>query len=110
MSLKEFCDTFNAKWKRGDEPNSYDLELAWRTYKRDTTYHPIRLVPHLTTKKANPKMHKYFLLYCKHLSLWLIPCKNIIDLLPQSNMLATEFANLTEEGEAEYWKKRYYGD
>ena len=52
----------------------------------------------LSEKNANPKSPKFWL-YCKHLCLWLIPCRTINDLLPAEN--------LSQEQLQDHWTIKY---
>ena len=54
--------------------------------------------PHLSERNANPKSPKFWL-YCKHLCLWLLPCKTINDLLPAED--------LPQEQLQDYWTIKY---
>ena len=52
----------------------------------------------MTEKQANPKSRTFWL-YCKHLCLWLIPCRKIGDLLPDSD--------LSPDALQDYWTVQY---
>ena len=98
MSVKEFCDRFNVNWRKGNDDSTCCLHLSERRDRTESMYYPIRMKPHLTERNANPNSPRYWL-YCKHLCLWLIPCKTIADLMPQSNL---------EEAQLEvYWINKY---
>ena len=100
LCLKEFCDKFNSHLTSSEKEGGTWLHLSSRkTQKIDSSFHyPIRLTPHLNEKNANPKSPKYWL-YCKHLCLWLLPCKNIRDLLPNPE--------LSEDELKIYWINKY---
>ena len=98
MSLMEFCDRYETKFVKDPETNDNILYLSLRRDQFAGIHNAIRLVPHLTAAKANPKNKKYWL-YCRHLSLWLIPCAFLTDLLPNSSL---------EEKELErYWIDKF---
>ena len=98
MSVKEFCDRFNVNWRKGNDDSTCCLHLSERRDRTESMYYPIRMKPHLTERNANPNSPRYWL-YCRHLCLWLIPCKTIADLMPESNL---------EEAELEvYWINKY---
>ena len=85
LSLKEFCDRFETKFVK--DPDSHE-EILYLSFRRDQfagVHNAIRLVPHLSTARANPK-HKKYWIYCKHLCLWLIPCASLKDLLRNSSL------------------------
>ena len=92
MSLKEFCDRFEAKWSKAPESNTSCLHLTIRRESFSDTHYPIRLVPHLSCARANPRSAKYWM-YCKHLCLWLLPCKTIRELLPDPSLEDKELAD-----------------
>ena len=100
MSLKEFCDKFNSKLSKLPGQEDIRLQISLRmAQKRDNSFHyPICLTPHLTEKQANPKSRTFWL-YCKHLCLWLIPCRKIGDLLPDSD--------LSPDALQDYWTVQY---
>ena len=52
-------------------------------------HYPVRLVPNLTSARANPNSNKHWL-YCKHICLWLIPCNTINELFPESSLEGKE--------------------
>ena len=98
ISLREFCDRFESKICKIPETNDRCLHLTIRRETFSDIHHPIRLIPHLSTARANPKSAKYWM-YCKHLCLWLTPCKVIKDILPN--------VALTDKDLENYWIDRY---
>ena len=100
MCLKEFCEKFNSNLSNPSGEEQSRLHLSLRTaQKNDSTFHyPIILVPHLSEKNANPKSPKYWC-YCKHLCLWLLPCRTINELIPADD--------LSPEQLQDYWTIKY---
>ena len=98
MSLKEFCDRFEAKWAKQSDTETSSLHLTIRSETFGNTHKPIRLVPHLSCARANPRSAKYWL-YCKHLCLWLMPCRSIRELLPDPS--------LEEKDLEDYWIDKF---
>ena len=92
MSLKEFCDRYEGNWAKDTETNEKVLYLIARREVFNDIHHPVRLVPHLEIARANPKSAKHWL-YCKHLCLWLIPCKCISDIMPESALEGKELGD-----------------
>ena len=68
MSLKEFCDRYDAKWSKVGDANESCLHLTIRRETFSETHYLIRLIPHLSSARANPKSSKYWM-YCKHMCL-----------------------------------------
>ena len=106
MSLKEFCDRYNATVKKGKTVEEDTLNLQKRIYqttfdedKIGQKFYPLRLVPHMEERNANPKSPKYWL-YCKHLCLWIIPCAKMNDLL-------APVESKTEDEQKAYWKTEW---
>ena len=63
LSLKEFCDRFETKFVR--DPDSHE-EILYLSLRRDQfagVHNAIRLVPHLSTARANPKHKKYWMYF-----------------------------------------------
>ena len=101
MCLKEFCDKFNSKMIKssGDKDTRLHLSLRNMTNHDNSCYYPIALKPHLSEKNANPKSPKFWL-YCKHLCLWLLPCRTIHDFLPTDGV--------SQEQLQDHWTIKYY--
>ena len=86
MSLQEFCHRFEGKWTRDKDNNENVLSL---TARREVCHYLVRVVPHLTSARANPNSNEHWL-YCKHICLWLIPCSTISELFPESSLEGKE--------------------
>ena len=97
-TLKEFCDRYECKFQKQPETNDKVLDLSLRSESFGGTHHAVRLVPHLTSSKANPKSGKYWT-YCKHLCLWLYPCEFMRDLMPTPLLVDKDLEN--------YWIEKY---
>ena len=92
MALKEFCDRYEAKFIKDPETNDEILYLSVRRNQYADVHNGIRLIPHLSTARANPKAKNYWL-YCRHLCLWLIPCTTLNELLPNPELEDKDLEN-----------------
>ena len=99
MCLKEFCDRYEAKIIKHPETNEEILYLSIRRSQYADVPNAVRLIPHLTSARANPKAKDHWL-YCRHLSLWLIPCGVLNELLPDPQLEEKEMQN--------YWIDKFY--
>ena len=84
LSLKEFCDRFNVSWKRWNKDEDAHLHFTERLLNSYNAFHPITLIPHITKADSNHKSKNYPY-FCKHLTLWLTPCRLIKDLFPKQH-------------------------
>ena len=89
MSFREFCDRFNTNSKLDRDTGESHLLLTSRGESYNDITRAVRLVPHLTKARANPKASKHWL-YCMHLTRWLTPCETMSDLEPESPLEGKE--------------------
>ena len=100
MSLKYFCDKYTVTVSKVKDSNEQKLHIQGRSNENEVnnSFYPLRLSPHMTDQKANPKSSKHWM-YCMYLCLWITPCKTIDELLPDPN--------LTEDKMKAYWTTKF---
>ena len=81
MPLWEFRDKFESNWKKDRDTGESHLFLTFRRESFNGMRYPTRLVPRLTSARANPK-NKYHWLYCMHFCRYIRKCKVISEMQP----------------------------
>ena len=81
------------------ETNDEILYLSIRRSQYADVHNAVRLIPHLKSAGANSKAKNHWL-YCRHLSLWLIPCGVLNELLPDPQLDDKEMQS--------YWIDKFY--